>query len=196
MYNARELAMARMRAEADHLAADGIVGVQLRMQMYAWGQGCLEFIATGTAVRHLAGQGAHRAPDGRAFTSDLSAQDFFRLLAAGAVPVAFVLGTCVYHVAHQGVMQTLRQTGQNQEMMQFTQGVYEARELALSRMQAEAEQASSSGIVGVTVEVKNHVWGEHATEFLATGTAIRRLADEHRLAETSPKPTFTLGLDN
>ena len=79
MYNARELAMARMRAEADHLAADGIVGVQLRMQMYAWGQSCLEFVATGTAVRHLTGQGAHRAPDGRAFTSDLSAQDFFRL---------------------------------------------------------------------------------------------------------------------
>jgi len=89
MYNARELAMARMQSEADHLSADGIVGVQLRMQMYAWGQGCLEFVATGTAVRHLAGTGAHRAPDGRAFTSDLSAQDFFRLLAAGAVPVAF-----------------------------------------------------------------------------------------------------------
>ncbi len=196
MYNARELAMARMRAEADHLAADGIVGVQLRMQMYAWGQGCLEFVATGTAVRHLSGQGAHRAPDGRAFTSDLSAQDFFRLLAAGAVPVAFVLGTCVYHIAHQSMMQSLRQTGQNQEMMQFTQGIYEARELALSRMQAEAEAAQSSGIVGVTVEVKNHVWGEHATEFLATGTAVRRLADEHKLPETSPKPTFTLGLDS
>ena len=71
-----------MRAEADHLGADGIVGVQLRMQMYAWGQSCLEFVATGTAVRHLAGHGAHRAPDGRAFTSDLSAQDFFRLLSA------------------------------------------------------------------------------------------------------------------
>jgi len=195
MYNARELAMARMRSEADHLGADGIVGVQLRMQMYAWGQGCLEFIATGTAVRHLAGTGTHRAPDGRAFTSDLSAQDFFRLLAAGAVPVAFVLGTCVYHIAHQSVMQSLRQAGQNQEMAQFTQGVYEARELALERMQAEATQAQSSGIVGVTVEVKNHVWGEHATEFLATGTAVRRLSDEHRLPETSPKPTFTLGLD-
>jgi uncharacterized protein YbjQ (UPF0145 family) len=196
MYDARELAMARMRAEADHLAADGIVGVQLRMQMYAWGQNCLEFVATGTAVRHLAGQGAHRAPDGRAFTSDLSAQDFFRLLAAGAVPVAFVLGTCVYHIAHQSAMQSLRQTGQNQEMLQFTQGVYEARELALTRMQAEAVAAQSSGIVGVTVEVKNHVWGEHATEFLATGTAVRRLADEHRLPDTSPKPTFTLGLDS
>jgi len=195
MYNARELAMARMQAEADHLGADGIVGVDLKMQMYAWGQGVLEFIATGTAVRHLSGAGAHKAPDGRAFTSDLSAQDFFRLIAAGAVPVAFVLGTCVYHIAHQSVMQSLRQTGQNQEMPQFTQGVYEARELALARMQAEATQARASGIVGVTVDVLNHVWGEHATEFLATGTAIRRLGAEHRLPETTPKPTFTLGLD-
>src|ERR1017187_1423104 len=166
------------------------------MQMYSWGQNCLEFVATGTAVPHLGGHGAHLPPGGRAFPSDLSAQDFFRLLAAGAVPVSFVLGTCVYHIAHQGVLQTLRQAGQNQEMMQFTQGVYEARELALARMQAEAAQARSSGIVGVTVEVKNHVWGEHATEFLATCTAIRRLAEEHQLPEASPRPTFTLGLDH
>jgi uncharacterized protein YbjQ (UPF0145 family) len=195
MYNARELAMARMRAEADHLGADGIVGVELRIQMYVWGQDVLEFVATGTAVRALAAQGAHKAPDGRAFTSDLSAQDFYRLLAAGAVPVAFVLGTCVYHIAHQSAMQALRQAGQNQEMIQFTQGIYEARELALARMQVEATDAKSSGIVGVNVAVSNHVWGEHATEFLATGTAIRRLADEHRLPATTPKPSFTLGLD-
>jgi uncharacterized protein YbjQ (UPF0145 family) len=201
MYNARELAMARMRAEADHLAADGIVGVQLRVQSYVWGQDVLEFIATGTAVRALGGtgsgpEGAHRAPDGRAFTSDLSAQDFFRLLAAGAVPVAFVLGTCVYHIAHQSALQSLRQAGKNQEMLVFTQGIYDARELALARMQVEAAQARASGIVGVNVAVNNHVWSEHATEFLATGTAIRRLGDEHRLAQTSPKPTFTLGLDS
>ena len=196
MYSARELAMARMRAEADELGADGVVGVILRLQAYVWGQAVLEFVATGTAVRALAGTGAHKAPDGRAFTSDLSAQDFFRLLAAGAVPVAFVLGTCVYHIAHQSVMQTLRQAGQNQEMVQFTQGIYEARELALSRMQDEATEASASGIVGVDVKVSNHVWGEHATEFFATGTAVRRLSEEHRIPDTSPKPTFTLGLDS
>src|ERR1700759_2052622 len=73
MYNARELAMTRMQAEADHLGADGIVGVQLRMQSYAWGQGVLEFIATGTAVKHIDGSGAHKRLDGRGFTSDLSA---------------------------------------------------------------------------------------------------------------------------
>jgi uncharacterized protein YbjQ (UPF0145 family) len=196
MYNARELAITRMRAEADQLGADGIVGVQLQMRMYAWGQHVLEFIATGTGVRALGRAGTHRAPDGRAFTSDLSAQDFFRLLTAGCVPVAFVLGTCVYHIAHQSALQAMRQVGQNQEMIQFTQGVYEARELALTRMQAEAAQARASGIVGVSVAVHNHVWGEHATEFLSTGTAIRRLADDHRLPDTSPKPTFTLGLDN
>ena len=195
MYNARELAMSRMEAEAEHLGADGIVGVRLRMQTYVWGQDVLEFIATGTAVRALDGVGAHRTPDGRAFTSDLSAQDFFRLLASGATPVAFVLGTCVYHIAHQSLMQTLRQAGQNQEMLMFTQGIYEARELALSRMQAEATAARANGIVGVDVNVYNHVWGEHATEFLATGTAIRRLSSEHKLPDTTPKPTFTLGLD-
>ena len=62
-------------------------------------------------------------------------------------------------------------------------------------MQAEAAEARSSGIVGVTVTVANHVWGAHATEFLATGTAIRRLSEDHRLPDTTPKPTFTLGLD-
>ena len=80
-------------------------------------------------------------------------------------------------------------------MILFTQSVYEARELTLARMQAEATDAGASGIVGVNVAVASHVWGWHATELLATGTAIRRLSDEHRLPETTPRPTFTLGLD-
>jgi hypothetical protein len=40
------------------------------------------------------------------------------------------------------------------------------------------------------------VWGAHATEFLALGTAVRRLGESHQLADTAPKPTFTLGLDH
>jgi uncharacterized protein YbjQ (UPF0145 family) len=196
MYYARELAMSRMQAEAEHLGADGVVGVNLKMQAYVWGQDVLEFVATGTAVRSIDGAGQHKAPDGRAFSSDLSAQDFYRLLASGSVPVAFVLGTCVYHIAHQGALQSMRQSMANQEMTVFTQGIYEARELALGRMQADATQTGATGIVGVNVGVYNHVWGEHATEFFATGTAIRRLGDSLRLPDTAPKPTFTLGLDS
>jgi len=196
MYHARDLAMSRMRAEAAQLNADGIVVVQIQIQDYVWGEDVIDFVATGTAVRSLRGDGAFRAPGGRAFTSDLSAQDFFRLLVAGAVPVAFVMGACVYHIAHMSFRQMLQQSGNNVEMAQFTQGTYEARELALGRMQGEAADAGANGIVGVNLVVNNYVWGMHATEFLATGTAIRRLSPEHKLPGTTPRPTFTLGLDS
>jgi uncharacterized protein YbjQ (UPF0145 family) len=192
MYSARELAMERMVAEADLLQADGIVGVSLEMQRYAWGQDVFEFVALGTAVRSVDGPpGSHRAPNGMPFTSDLSAQDFYRLLFTGSIPVAFVLGTCVYHVAHQSAMQALRQAGRNMEMPQFTQAVYTARELALGRMQTEAQREQSDGIVGVRTNVLNHVWGEHATEFLALGTAIRTAPQPRDL----PRPQLVLGLD-
>jgi uncharacterized protein YbjQ (UPF0145 family) len=195
MYSARELAMDRMQAEADLLGADGVVGVSLKMQSYVWGEDVLEFVAYGTAIKAVDGTDAHRAPNGKAFSTDLSVQDFYRLLQTGAVPVAFVLGTCVYHIAHQGALQSLRQIGVNQEMPQFTQGIYEARELALSRMQAEVAAAGGTGVLGVQVQVYNHVWGEHATEFLTLGTAIRPLTDGQHATKSLPAPTMTLGLD-
>jgi uncharacterized protein YbjQ (UPF0145 family) len=192
MYNGRDLAMDRMVEEADQLGADGIVGVNLEMKMYAWGEDVYEFLAVGTAVRAIGGEpGAHRAPNGKPFTSDLSAQDFYRLLFTGSIPVSFVFGNCVFHVAHQGIMQSLRQAGRNVEMPQFTQAVYTARELALGRMQAESMRAQSNGVVGVRSHVANHVWGSHATEFFSLGTAIRTSPQPRDL----PHPSLVLGLD-
>src|SRR6266540_423250 len=102
MYHARELAMTRMEEEADQLGADGIVGVRLDIGRYEWGSHMAEFIAIGTAVKHKEGE-LHRAPNGRPFTSDLSGQDFWTLLNAGYRPVGMTMGSCVYHVAHQGM---------------------------------------------------------------------------------------------
>src|SRR5205823_2643944 len=90
MYHARDLAMTRMEEEADQLGADGIVGVRLDIGRYEWGSHLAEFIAIGTAVRHREGE-LHRAPNGRPFTSDLSGQDFWTLLAAGYRPVGMVM---------------------------------------------------------------------------------------------------------
>jgi uncharacterized protein YbjQ (UPF0145 family) len=188
MYTARQLAVDRMRAEAAALNADGVVGLHLELQDYAWGEDVLEFIAQGTAVRNVAQPGQGRAPDGRPFTCDLSGQDFFTLLQGGHFPISFVMGTSVYHVAHQGVMQSLRQIGQNQEMPQFTQAVYTARELAMNRMQAEADQLGATGIIGVRSEVDNRVWGFHATEFLAVGTAVRKTDPAANLDATLTLP--------
>jgi uncharacterized protein YbjQ (UPF0145 family) len=148
---ARELAMTRMEEEADQLGADGIVGVRLDVGRYEWGADMAEFIAIGTAIKHKGGK-VHRAPNGRPFTSDLSGQAFWTLMQTGKRPVGLVMGNCVYHVAHRGMMQSMRQTGQNVELEQYTQALYDARELAMERMQKEAE-AIGDGVLGI-VEVK------------------------------------------
>ena len=184
MYHARELAMTRMEEEADQLGADGIVGVRLEVGRYEWGEHLAEFIAIGTAVKHHGGE-LHRAPNGRPFTSDLSGQDFWTLLSAGYRPVGMVMGNCVYHVAHQGLRGWFKQIGQNQEMPNFTQALYDARELAMERMQKEAEEVQAEGIVGVQIQEKSHGWGSHVIEFFAVGTAVIPTRADHQIQPPS-----------
>jgi uncharacterized protein YbjQ (UPF0145 family) len=191
MYSARELAMTRMEEEADQLGADGVVGVRLDIGRYEWGAEMAEFIALGTAVKHAGGE-LHRAPNGRPFTSDLSGQDFYKLLASGHRPVGLVMGSCVYHVAHQSMWKAMRQIGQNVELPNFTQALYDARELAMERMQREAEHLQAEGVVAVRLEERSHGWGSHVIEFFAIGTAIVPLDTEQDLI----KPTLTLPLNS
>ena len=47
----------------------------------------------------------------------------------------------------------------------------------------------------VNLRMQMYAWGQSCLEFVATGSAVRRLADEHKLPDTTPKLTFTLGLD-
>jgi uncharacterized protein YbjQ (UPF0145 family) len=180
MYHARELAMTRMEEEADQLGADGIVGVRLEIGRYDWGADLAEFIAVGTAVRHRDGV-LHRTPSGRPFTSDLSGQDFSTLLRAGYRPAGLVMGNCVYHVARQGMLASLKQIGRNVEMPNFTQALYEARELAMERMQNEADDAQAEGIVGARIIERSHGWGSHVIEFFAIGTAVISTSDDHQI---------------
>jgi uncharacterized protein YbjQ (UPF0145 family) len=190
MYSARQLAMTRMEEEADQLGADGVVGVRLDIGRYEWGQDMAEFIAIGTAVKHCEGV-LHRAPNGRPFTSDLSGQDFWTLLRTGHRPVGMVMGSCVYHVAHRGMLQSMAQTGRNVELSNFTQALYDARELAMERMQTEAAAISAEGIVGVQLQEKSHGWGSHTIEFFAIGTAIVPREGEQ---EAIQPPTTVLDL--
>ena len=191
MYNARELAMTRMEEEAQELGADGVVGVRLDVNYYEWGRDAAEFIALGTAVKAEDGNSYLNA-QGKPFTSDLSGQDFWTLMQTGHVPQALVLGTCVFHIAHRGLAQTLGNVGQNVELPNFTQALYEARELAMTRMQDEANRLGATGIVGVRLEEKSHQWGSHTIEFLAIGTAVTKGTG----AATLPVPTTIISLDN
>jgi uncharacterized protein YbjQ (UPF0145 family) len=190
MYQARELAMTRMEEEADQLGADGIVGVRLDIGRYEWGADMAEFIAIGTAIRHKEGK-LHRAPNGRPFTSDLSGQAFWTLMQTGKRPVGMVMGSCVYHVAHRGMMQSIKQTGRNVELEQYTQALYDARELAMERMQKEAEDIGDGvlGIVEVKLHENSHGWGSHVIEFFAIGTAVipnEHVNEGHQLPDITP----------
>jgi uncharacterized protein YbjQ (UPF0145 family) len=193
MYHARQLAMTRMEEEADQLGADGIVGVRLDIGRYEWGQNMAEFIAIGTAIKHRDGV-LHRAPNGRPFTSDLSGQDFWTLMATGHRPVGMVMGSCVYHVAHRGMLQSMMQAGRNIELPNFTQALYDARELAMGRMQAEAQELQAAGIVGVQLQERSHGWGSHIIEFFAVGTAI--VPSEDSAGVQIQPPTTILDLRN
>jgi uncharacterized protein YbjQ (UPF0145 family) len=192
MYHARELAMSRMEGEADALGADGIVGVRLDIEFKEFGSDLAEFIAIGTAVKGDAPPpgGSWRNNQRKPFTSDLSGQDFWTLIQAGYAPLGMTMGTCVYHVAHQRFWQAVGNVGQNLEIPQYTEALYDARELAMSRMQAEAEHLGAEGIVGVQMLSQSHRWGGHTTEFFAIGTAVRPLRPDHVIA----KPQLVLPL--
>lgn len=194
MYHARELAMSRMEHEADALQADGVVGMRLEVSLSEWGESLAEFVAVGTAVRAPKGE-PHRTFEGlhasaRPFTSDLSGQDLWTLRQVGYRPLGLVMGVCVYHVAHQGLMQSLKTLGRNTEMINFSQALYNARELAMSRMQAEAAKLNAKGVVGVQVTERSFGWGSHVIEFMAVGTAVTPLEGAH--GQIAPNMTLDL----
>jgi uncharacterized protein YbjQ (UPF0145 family) len=195
MYHARELAMTRMEAEAAALGADGIVGVRLTVEAREFGTDIAEFIAVGTAVKADAPapgpNSSWRNVKGRPFTSDLNGQDFWTLIRAGYAPLGMTMGTCVYHIAHQKVGSVFSNLGRNVEIEPFTQALYDARELAMERMQKEAEALRAEGVVGVRLHSHNHRWGGHTTEFFAIGTAVRPLREDHVIE----RPAMVLSLD-
>lgn len=176
MLFARQSAMAEIQNQAQALGADGIVGVRLEIEREGHHA---EFSVIGTAVRRRAGDGAkYRDRHGRPFTSDLSGVDFWSLFRGGFRPVALVHGVCVYHVAHQTLGNWFSAASTNCEMPAFTQGMYDARELALARVQQDAAHAgATAGIVGMEVREGHYGWHSHVLEFLAVGTAVSAIED-------------------
>jgi uncharacterized protein YbjQ (UPF0145 family) len=183
LYQARELAMARMEEEAHELGADGIIGVRLKINRHAWGESLIEFVAIGTAIYARDGK-SWRAPSGMPFTSDLSGQDFWMLLQSGYRPISLVMGNCVYHVAHQTLGGWFSSVNQNCEMPNFTQALYDARELAMERMQYEAQLDGAQGVVGTEIFESTHGgWDSHVIEFCAIGTSVLPITIDHQPPE-------------
>ena len=194
MYEARALAMERMREEAAQMGADGIVGVRLTVKRLEWDDKILEFVAIGTGVVHAKGHPGFKGPNGQPFTSALTGQDFWTLLQAGYRPLEMVMGSCVYHVARRGPLAALGSIGQNVELTNFSLALYEAREIAMERMQTEAAQASAEGVVGADLHEGSHNWSPHVIEFFAIGTAVVPI--EGHEADDIPDPKLVLSVNS
>jgi len=86
----------------------------------------------------------------------------------------------------------MRQVGQNVEMANYTQAIYDSRELAMERMQAEAVSLGAQGIVGAQISERSHGWGSHIIEYFAVGTAVVVVTPDHQV----PPPALTLLLND
>ena len=76
-----------------------------------------------------------------------------------------------------------------------TPTMYEAREIAIERMQFEAAAAKAEGVVGVDIREGSYGWHTHVIEFFAIGTAVLPLAQEIA-PEKIPDPIMVLSVND
>jgi uncharacterized protein YbjQ (UPF0145 family) len=150
MNHARVLALGRLEQEAKLVGADAVVGVHLRRGQYDWGSNHIEFHTVGTAVRLDGGE-----PAGQPALTNLSGQDFWKLTRAGYRPMGIVAASTVYYVVAGWANQmanTWYGGGYNQELRDFTAGLYQARHLVMGRVRGQAEAMRAAGVVGVAID--------------------------------------------
>ena len=85
------------------------------------------------------------------FTCDLSVNEFLLVREAGFDPLGLVMGTSIYKIVPNIPRVPKGQMGC--ELYDMTTALYHARELAMSRMEQEAEELGADGIVGVRLVV-------------------------------------------
>lgn len=185
MYNARRKAIARMVAECAQLGGHGVVGVRLTIGRFP--SGGLEFHAIGTAIR-APGPVTVRQP----FTSDLSGQDFAKLIADGVVPVGLALGISIgaRHDDWLTRSQT-RWTAGNAEVGGYTELVNMTRHDARNELQRDVSRMGAEGVVIQSMDLRVHEHEcvaqegarDHVAEATIIGTAIAHFARSKRGAE-------------
>ena len=195
MYQARHKAIDRMVEECAELGGHGVVGVRLSIGSFP--AGGLEFKAIGTAVR-APGAPPRRHP----FTSDLSGQDFAKLISKGWVPVGLALGISIAarHDDYATVAQTRWGAG-NTEVLGFTELVNDGRHDARHQLENDVKRLGGEGVVIATMEMRvrerecpaQEGRRDHIIEATNIGTAIAHFS---RSAEQSgPKALAILSLD-
>lgn len=197
LIEARVLALDRMRQEAAVLGAHGVAGVRLNLRAFEGQVNVIEFTAIGTAIRRA---GVEPLP--RPFLSNLSGQDFAKLLHSGHAPAGLVMGLSVIHVHTGWGAQWNLSSWYNSEIGDFSLAVSEARHRALGRLRQDVAAHGADGAVGS--EVGLNVWRttcsnntdveDHVVQFFILGTAVSGF--DVPAESGSPKPSMALTVDD
>jgi uncharacterized protein YbjQ (UPF0145 family) len=186
MYAARRAAIGRMVAECSALGGHGVVGVRLAIGRFP--AGGLEFKAIGTAVK---APGA--PPLQRPFTSDVSGQDFAKLIGDGAIPVGLVLGISI-GARHDDWLtrnQASRWMSGNTEVAGYTDLISQTRHDARNQLGKDVRALGAEGVViqSMDMQIGEHECPgqegarDHVAEVTFIGTAITHFAKSSRATE-------------
>ena len=191
LYKARRTAIRRMVAECTELGGHGVVGV--RLTIGAFPAGGLEFKAIGTAIR---APGAHalRQP----FTSDLTGQDFAKLVMKGWMPAGLALGISI--AARHDDWLTMGQTrwgAGNAEVTGYTELVNDTRHDARQQLAKDVQRIGGEGVVIADMDMRvrerdcpaQEGRRDHIVEATTIGTAIVRFSTN---TERSGKPALAI----
>ncbi len=215
MYEARHKAIDRMTTECAELGGHGVVGV--RLTIGAFPAGGLEFKAIGTAIRapgvppvsHWAGgpmgPGRSAGQGGRQpFTSDLSGQDFAKLIMKGWVPAGLALGISIgsRHDDWLTVGQTRWGSG-NAEVTGYTELVNDARHDSRQQLEKDVRRLGGEGVVIADMDMRVRerecpaMEGrrDHIVEATCIGTAIARFSPAEQQGGSHPKTLAVMSLD-
>jgi len=198
--HARELALGRLQQEAALAGCHAVVDVTFGANRHEFLAGELEIVVNGTAV-HLPDErsGDERSARGRSDTpvlTDLSLPDYTLLRRAGYRPVGVVTSTSVFYVVPSYSTRRVSRSGSgwfsapNQELQDFTQGIYAAREMALARATEQGRRLGAGGMIGMHIEhhigtrergSENNKRIDLIVTFHTLGTAIADAADHRPL---------------
>jgi uncharacterized protein YbjQ (UPF0145 family) len=94
------------------------------------------------------------------------------------------MGVSVYSLGLKGGIFSALQTLGGEEVAGLTEILYEAREKALARIEADAERCGADEVIGV----KTHIYdlGGGLIEFMAIGTAVKKVAGLKTRSEMLP----------
>jgi uncharacterized protein YbjQ (UPF0145 family) len=183
----RHLALDRIRAEARAAGANAVLGIRTTITPF---YGSREMIMIGTASHHPALPEEYTQEP---VTSDLTNQEMWNVIRQGYCPIRLVLGVSVYSIGMVGSFSSLFKSLVSGEIKEMTALIYDARENAIAKIARDAESCGADDVVGVRTYIKNLSGG--VVEFMAIGTAVKRIPGIETLSENLPPQAVMHDLD-